>query len=89
MATSSADQPNNENLKPDKDENNQQAVVGGDGPKKTEKQLAKEAEKEKKLKKFQEKQNAIAEKQQVLLIKSWKILFKNYFSRKKRNQKLV
>ncbi len=90
MATSSADQPNNGNLKPDKGKNNQQAVVDGDGPPKTEKQLAKEAEKAEKLKKYQEKQKAIAiTEKQVILIKLYKILFNIYFSRKKRKQKVV
>jgi hypothetical protein len=57
MARNGSDQPNIENLKLDNGENNQQAVAG-DGPPKTAKQLAKEAEKAEKLRKFEEKQKA-------------------------------
>jgi len=66
MATSGSNQPNIENLKLADNENNQQAI-DGDGPPKTAKQLAKEAEKAEKLRKFEEKQRAkeAAEKQVI------------------------
>jgi hypothetical protein len=67
MATSGSDQLNNENLKPGEGENNQQAVAGN-GPPKTAKQLAEEAKKAEKLKKFQEKQAKLEAEKQVLLI---------------------
>ncbi|CAF1320643.1 unnamed protein product [Adineta ricciae] len=57
MATSGSDQPNNENTNPTVGESNQQAATG-EGPPKTAKQLAKEAEKAEKLRKFEEKQKA-------------------------------
>lgn len=60
MAANGSTQPNNENSNPSEGENNQQAVAG-DGPPKTAKQLAKEAEKAEKLRKFEEKQKAKAE----------------------------
>lgn len=61
MASNNSDQLNNENAKPSEGENNQQNVAGtGEEPVKSAKQLAKEAEKAEKLKKFQEKQKAKA-----------------------------
>ncbi len=64
MATSDSNQSNNENLPPGEGGNNPQAVAAGDGPPRTAKQLAKDAEKAEKLRKFQEKQEAreLAEK---------------------------
>ncbi len=56
MATSGSE--NNENLQPGEGTDNQQAVVAGDGPPKTAKQLAKDAEKAEKLRKYNEKQEA-------------------------------
>jgi valyl-tRNA synthetase len=56
MATSGSE--NNENLQPGEGTNNQQAVVADDGPPKTAKQLAKDAEKAEKLRKYNEKQEA-------------------------------
>lgn len=65
MATSAPNQSNNENSKPDEGENNQQAVTT-DGPPKTAKQLAKEAEKAEKLRKFEEKNRAKAEAEKLV-----------------------
>ncbi|CAF3598968.1 unnamed protein product [Rotaria sp. Silwood1] len=59
MATSGSNQPN--------DENNQQAIAD-DGPPKTAKQLAKEAEKAEKLRKFEEKQRKVQETQRAQAI---------------------
>lgn len=73
MATSGSDQPNIENLKLDEGENNQQAAATGDGPPKTAKQLAKEAEKAEKLRKFQEKQKAKEEaEKQVFILRNFR-----------------
>ena len=55
MATSGSDQPTDENTNP----GNQQ-TASGEEPPKTAKQLAKEAEKAEKLRKFEEKQRAKA-----------------------------
>jgi hypothetical protein len=70
MASSGSDQPKIENLNLGENENNQQAVTG-DGPPKTAKQLAKDAEKAEKLRKFKEKQRAkeLAEKQVLLIFR--------------------
>jgi len=68
MATSDSNQPTDENSNPDKGENNPQAVAG-DAPPKTAKQLAKEAEKAEKLRKFEEKQREKEKREaEVLLI---------------------
>ena len=69
MATSGSDQPNNENTNPAVGESNQQAATG-EGPPKTAKQLAKEAEKAEKIRKFEEKQaeKARAEGEVFLLL---------------------
>ncbi|CAM2712453.1 unnamed protein product [Rotaria socialis] len=60
MATSGSNHPNDENSKSD-DGEKQQQVVEGDGPPKTAKQLAKDAVKAEKMRKFEEKQRAKAE----------------------------
>jgi hypothetical protein len=59
MATIDSNQPTDENSRPDTADSSQQAVAG-EGPPKTAKQLAKEAEKAEKLRKFEEKQKAKA-----------------------------
>jgi ABC-type oligopeptide transport system substrate-binding subunit len=59
MASNDSDQPNNENTQPT-----------GDGPPKTAKQLAKEAEKAEKLRKFEEKQKAKALAEQQVSLSS-------------------
>ena len=85
MASSGSDLPKVENLK--LDENNQQAATG-DEPPKTAKQLAKEAEKAEKLRKFEEKQKAkeLAEKQ-VLLNFLENFYLNNYFRKKRKLMK--
>ena len=59
MTTNSADQSNHENVPPTEGGTNQEAIAG-EGPPKTAKQLAKEAEKAEKMRKFDEKQKAKA-----------------------------
>jgi hypothetical protein len=54
MITNGSDQTNDENSIPVEGENNKQAVAGN-GPPKTAKRLAKEAEKAEQLRKFEEK----------------------------------
>ena len=80
MATSGSEQLNNENLQPQTGENTQEAVAAGDAPPKSAKQLAKEAEKAEKLKKFAEKQKAKeeAEKKVPFTFRSNKKSHKNY-----------
>lgn len=59
MATQGSDQPNDENAQPGKNDQTPTAAAG-DGPPKTAKQLAKEAEKAEKLRKLEEKNKAKA-----------------------------
>lgn len=67
MATNNSDQANNENLQPNEGGSNQQAdAASGEGPPKTAKQLAKEAEKAEKLRKFNEKQEAKAQAEKLV-----------------------
>lgn len=93
MATSGSEQLNNENLQPQTGENTQEAVAAGDAPPKSAKQLAKEAEKAEKLKKFAEKQKAKeeAEKKVPFTFRSNKKVTKLSlsFSRKRRTPKVV
>jgi hypothetical protein len=83
MATSGS---NNENLQPGEGTNNQQAIDAGDGPPKTAKQLAKDAEKAEKLRKFNEKQ-AAKEKadKQVSLIMFHETILKSIFLEKRKS----
>ena len=60
MATQGSDQPNDENSQPGKNDQAPAAAAAGDGPPKTAKQLAKEAEKAEKLRKLEEKNKAKA-----------------------------
>ena len=69
MASNNSDQPKMENLKLDENTNQQAATTTADGPPKTAKQLAKEAEKAEKLRKFEEKQKAKQLAEEQVLIK--------------------
>ena len=59
MATSGSDQPNDESSQP-RENQATPAAAAGDGPPKTAKQLAKEAEKAEKLRKLEAKLKAVA-----------------------------
>jgi hypothetical protein len=73
MATSSSNQPNDENSKPNDGEKTQPGV-DGDGPPKTAKQLAKDAEKAEKLRKLAAKQEAKAKADEEVLFIVFKFL---------------
>ena len=66
MATNGSDRLNDENSKSGECDGHQNVVASGDGPTKTAKQLAKEAEKAEKLRKFEEKQKAKAQAEEMV-----------------------